>query len=266
MCTVTAAISGGLSAAQGYAGWRRQQAQYSANKAAINAENQAKRNAYNRSIQQRDREWARTLKVWDQELKQYEQTIKYNYDAAYGMGGAYQGLQVRTNEAFDQAAFENQDSLASLYQVLGSAQATGQTGVTADRFDTASLAAFGREYASRVNNLTRSREQQILDGFNVRRQLEAANNQAYSRVAVAPEPGLDPVAPTMRAAPMAPSPFGAIVGTAQGLFDAGQAGGLFGVGAQNRRLKINQNVGGAFGGSFNAYTPQAYGSPSLLGN
>ena len=57
MCSPIAAISGGLQVAQGYAGWRAQQAQYGANKAAVNAENQAKRNAYNRSILQRDREW-----------------------------------------------------------------------------------------------------------------------------------------------------------------------------------------------------------------
>ena len=65
-------------------------------------------------------------------------------DAAYGYGGAYMGLQVRTNEQFRQAAFQSQASLNRLYQTLGTSAAAGQTGRTAERFDVASLAAFGR--------------------------------------------------------------------------------------------------------------------------
>ena len=257
MCSPTAAISGGLSVAQGYAGWQRQQAQYSANKAAINAENQAKRNAYNRSILQRDREWQDTLKVWNQELDQYAKQIKYNNDAAYGFGGAYQASQLEVNRAFTQAAFDNQDALRGLYQSLGSAQATGQGGNTVGRFDTASYAAFGQEQEARVTSLIEAREAKLLKDAQTRRDLEAANNAAYARVAVAPTPGLDPVAPTFRAAPSRPSSLGILTQTASGLFDAGSAGGLFGVKAQNNALKIKQpgaNYGAsAFGANINPF-------------
>ena len=46
---------------------------------------------------------------------------------------------------------------------LGTAQATGQTGKTAERFDVASLAAFGREQALRASNLTATIDKQKLD-------------------------------------------------------------------------------------------------------
>ena len=120
-------------------------------------------------------------------------------DAAYGYGGAYMGLQVRTNEQFRQAAFQSQASLNRLVSDSRSSAAAGQTGKTAERFDVASLAAFGREQAIRASNLTRSIEAQKLDQTNVRRQLENANNQAYQSVAVAPVPGRRPAPPVLQA-------------------------------------------------------------------
>ena len=145
MCTISAAVTGGLSVAQGYAGWQRQQAQYSNNKATANAQRQQQRNQYNSIIAQQNQEWDNTLKIWAQERQQFKEQVQRNYDAAYGYGGAYQGLQMRTNDAFTEAAFSAEDSLRATYKTLGFAQASGQTGVTADRFDRESLMNFGIE-------------------------------------------------------------------------------------------------------------------------
>ena len=120
----------------------------------IGAQNRASIRNYNATIEQQNIEWNNTLKIWNQRLDQYQKQLERNMDAAYGFGGAYMGLQVQTNEEFREAAFQSQDSFIKLQQVLGAAQATGQTGKTADRFDVASLAAFGRERALQASNLT----------------------------------------------------------------------------------------------------------------
>ena len=198
MCAPGAATAGIAVAQAGIGAIGASQKTAAANQA-IGAQNRASRQAYFRSIEQQNIEWNNTLKIWNQRLDQYDAQLKRNQDAAYGYGGAYMGLQVRTNEQFRQAAFQSQASLNRLYRTLGSAQAAGQTGKTAERFDVASLAAFGREQAIRTSNLTRSIEQQELDQTNVRRQLENANNQAYQSVAVAPVPGRRPAPPVLQA-------------------------------------------------------------------
>ena len=210
-----------------------------ANNAAISAQNRASKRAYYRSIEQQNIEWNNTLKIWNQRLDQYDKQLKRNMDAAYGYGGAYMGLQVRTNEEFRKAAFQSQGALNRLYQTLGTAQATaGFTGKTAERMDVMNLAAFGRENAIRVSNLTRTIEAQELDQTNVRRQLENANNQAYQSVAVAPVPGRRPAPPVLQAQQSTnylPFIGEAVIGGFQGLSKAG----VFGQGPQDASLNFN---------------------------
>ena len=189
----------GIAVAQAGLGYIGAQQKTANQNAAISAQNRATRQGYSQAIEQQNTEWNNTLKIWNQRLDQYDKQLQRNMDAAYGYGGAYMGLQVRTNEEFRKAAFQSQASLVNLYKTLGTAQAAGQTGKTAERFDVASLAAFGREQAIRTSNLTRSIEQQELDQTNVRRQLENANNQAYQSVAVAPVPGRRPAPPVLQA-------------------------------------------------------------------
>ena len=181
MCTVSAAVGGGFALARGYAQHQGQRAAYNNQKRTVRAQRRAQRDAYNRTIEQQNREWNNTLKIWNQRVQQYHAQVKRNNDAAYGFGGAYMGLQVRTNEKFTEAAFQNQAALGKLYKTLGAGAASGQSGRSVDRFDVQSLAAFGREQAAVASNLTRTREGQMLDASNVRRQLENANNQAYSQ-------------------------------------------------------------------------------------
>ena len=205
---------------------------------AISAQNKASRQAYFRSIEQQNIEWNNTLKIWNQRLDQYDKQLKRNQDAAYGYGGAYMGLQVRTNEQFRQAAFQSQASLNRLYKTLGTAQAAGQTGRTAERFDVASLGAKGREAAIIASNLTRSIEQQELDQTNVRRQLENANNQAYQQVAVAPVPGRRPAAPVLQ--PLQTTNYIPYIGQAVlGGIDSAAKAGVFGEGPQEDALNFN---------------------------
>ena len=270
MCSPTAAISGGLQVAQGYAGWQAQQAQYAGSKSQINVRNRALRNQYNRTIEQQNQEWNNTLKIWNQKLDQYSKQLERNMDAAYGYGGAYMGLQVKTNEKFTEAAFQSQAALSKLYKTLGTAQATaGFSGKTAERMDVMNFGAWGRETAIRENNLTRTIEGQKLDQANVRRQLESANNRAWQSVSVAPVPGRRPAPPSLLANPAAPSPWGAITQTGAGLFDVAGKAGLFGIPQQDKLLKLNPGSMFDYGSStnyFGAGAPNLGGLAGLGGN
>ena len=257
------AVSAGVAVAQAGIGYLGAQSQTANRNAAISAQNRASRQGYFRAIEQQNTEWNNTLKIWNQRLDQYDKQLKRNMDAAYGYGGAYMGLQVRTNEDFRQAAFQSQASLTKLYQTLGASAAAGQTGKTAERFDVASLAAFGREQAIRASNLTRSIEAQKLDQTNVRRQLENANNQAYQSVAVAPVPGRRPAPPVLQAQQSTNAlPF--IAQGLQGAFSGLSNAGVFGQGAQDAGLGINTSsgifkgpgagsAGFSFGSNFNPF-------------
>lgn len=257
------AVSAGVAVAQAGIGYLGAQSQTANRNAAISAQNRASRQGYFRAIEQQNTEWNNTLKIWNQRLDQYDKQLKRNMDAAYGYGGAYMGLQVRTNEDFRQAAFQSQASLTKLYQTLGASAAAGQTGKTAERFDVASLAAFGREQAIRASNLTRSIDAQKLDQTNVRRQLENANNQAYQSVAVAPVPGRRPAPPVLQASQSTNAlPF--IAQGLQGAFSGLSNAGVFGQGAQDAGLGINTSsgvfkgsgagsAGFSFGSNFNPF-------------
>ena len=257
------AVSAGVAVAQAGIGYLGAQSQTANRNAAISAQNRASRQGYFRAIEQQNIEWNNTLKIWNQRLDQYDKQLKRNMDAAYGYGGAYMGLQVRTNEDFRQAAFQSQASLTKLYQTLGASAAAGQTGKTAERFDVASLAAFGREQAIRASNLTRSIDAQKLDQTNVRRQLENANNQAYQSVAVAPVPGRRPAPPVLQASQSTNAlPF--IAQGLQGAFSGLSNAGVFGQGAQDAGLGINTSsgvfkgsgagsAGFSFGSNFNPF-------------
>lgn len=257
------AVSAGVAVAQAGIGYLGAQSQTANRNAAISAQNRASRQGYFRAIEQQNIEWNNTLKIWNQRLDQYDKQLKRNMDAAYGYGGAYMGLQVRTNEDFRQAAFQSQASLNKLYQTLGASAAAGQTGKTAERFDVASLAAFGREQAIRASNLTSSIDAQKLDQTNVRRQLENANNQAYQSVAVAPVPGRRPAPPVLQASQSTNAlPF--IAQGLQGAFSGLSNAGVFGQGAQDAGLGINTSsgvfkgsgagsAGFSFGSNFNPF-------------
>ena len=257
------AVSAGVAVAQAGIGYLGAQSQTANRNAAISAQNRASRQGYFRAIEQQNIEWNNTLKIWNQRLDQYDKQLKRNMDAAYGYGGAYMGLQVRTNEDFRQAAFQSQASLTKLYQTLGASAAAGQTGKTAERFDVASLAAFGREQAIRASNLTRSIDAQKLDQTNVRRQLENANNQAYQSVSVAPVPGRRPAPPVLQASQSTNAlPF--IAQGLQGAFSGLSNAGVFGQGAQDAGLGINTSsgvfkgsgagsAGFSFGSNFNPF-------------
>ena len=205
---------------------------------------------YANAIARQNESWNNTLKVWNQRIAQHNRQLQRNMDAAYGYGGAYMGLQMKTNEKFREAAFSQQARLSKLYQVMGTGAATaGFSGKTADRMAEMDFGAFGRENATMVSNLTQSIYAQELDQENVRRQLDNANQQSWASVSVAPIAPRRPMHPGYQAQRAQPSALPYILQGGMGAAMGAGKAGFFGSKVQNSLLGFNAN----------AYANQSYG-------
>ena len=92
--------------------------------------------------------------------------------------------------------------------------ATGGRGQSVSRLDTDVVAQFGRNQAIMAQSLLGAQQAYDTRTDAIRRQQISANNQAYSQVANAPEPGVAPPRPQMVAGPSG-------LGLAAGLLGAG---------------------------------------------
>ena len=119
LLNVRGAASAGVAVAQAGIGYLGAQQKTANQNAAIRSSNKARRRQYMYQIAQQNMEWNNTLKIWNQRLDQYDKQVKRNYDAVVGYGGAYMGLQQRTNAKFAEAAFQSQASLRSSLQDYG---------------------------------------------------------------------------------------------------------------------------------------------------
>jgi hypothetical protein len=237
-----------LQAGLGYMGAR--QATDNQNRA-IRAGWRAADQNYANAIARQNESWNNTLKVWNQRIDQHNKQIQRNQDAAYGYGGAFMGLQMKTNEKFREAAFSQQARLSKLYQVMGTGAATaGFSGKTADRMNTMDFGAFGRENATMVSNLTQSIHAQELDQVNVNRQLDNANQQSWANVSVAPIAPRRPMHPGYQAQRAQPSALPYILQGGMGAAMGAGKAGFFGDKVQNGLLGFNAN----------AYANQSYGT------
>ena len=206
---------------------------------------------YANAIARQNESWNNTLKVWNQRIDQHHKQVQRNQDAAYGYGGAFMGLQMKTNEKFREAAFSQQARLSKLYQVMGTGSATaGFSGKTANRMAEMDLGAFGRENATMVSNLTQSIHAQELDQVNVNRQLDNANQQSWANVSVAPIAPRRPMHPGYQAQRAQPSALPYILQGGMGAAMGAGKAGIFGSNAQNGLLGFNAN----------AYANQSYGT------
>lgn len=194
---------GAASAGIGILGSVAQNQQQAASIAAANARSKRE---YENALQVRELDWRNQLSIWSNKRLEYKNTVNANSDAA---GRGYAAEQMRMNEAFQAAAFQKQGMLTELIAGQGALQARGQSGQSLRRADNAMLAAYGRNNATMASSLTSSRSAAIQRMEDIRRQLEGANNAAYSSVALAPTPGIAPPAPILAGGP---SPLGMIAG------------------------------------------------------
>jgi hypothetical protein len=182
--------------------------------AQANATNQAAINNYKYQLKVRERNWDQTRNVYSTKLHQYDQTVDENQMAA---ARGYNAAQMNLTEQFKQAAFSQESRLAKLVRSQGNFAASNRTGRSADRLGAEQMMQFGRGNAAMAENLMTGQNKYRAATENIYRQQLSANRQAYGKVAIAPQPGVAPVAPVMT-----PGPSG--LSLASGLLSAGTSG------------------------------------------
>lgn len=171
---------------------------YQSQQAAADAANRSAKEQYKYQLKIREDAWTRERNLYRAKIDQYNKQVQENQAAA---GRAYGAEQRRLNETFRQAAFQNQAQLISLAQKQGQTRAALQPGRSATRAEALDFAAFGRNQAIMAENLISARQAMVYNTDEIRNQLKGANRRAYGSVAIQPQPGVAPVAPTMQAGP-----------------------------------------------------------------
>ena len=208
------------------------------------AANKAATEQYEYQNAQRELEWRNTLNREGYKRVQYEEKINENSLAA---NRAYAGEQQRLNEIYQKASFGNQDGLAKLLGSQGKNLAAGMSGKSAQRSNNMMMAALGRQQSQTAASLTSARQMVNTNNRNTRNQLISTNNDAYSQVAITPQPGMAAPPPQMQAGPNPLSTIGAIGSAVAGGMSA--MGSLSAPDAGNIPTKGSSNLFG--GGGFN---------------
>ena len=203
-----APVVGALSLASGVMGAVGQHQSASAQAAAQNASIASN---YKHSLKVRENNWNRERTRYAQSIAQYNAGLDENQNA---YGRAVASEQQRLNNIYRQASFSKQDQLVKLAQATGSAAATGRRGKSVNRLDTDVVSQFGRNQAIMAQSLLGAQQSFDTRTDSLRRQLVSSNNEAFSQVANAPEPGVAPPRPQMVAGPSG-------IGLAAGLLGAG---------------------------------------------
>ena len=210
MCAPAIALGAASAAASGMSAI----GQHQSASAQASAQNQAAINNYKYQLKVRERKWDQTRHVYGQKIHQFNQTVDENQMAA---ARGYAAAQRNLNSQFSKAAFNQEGRLAKLVRSQGNFAAAGRTGRSVDRLGAEQMMQYGRGNALMAENLIGAQAGYDNKTESLNRQLLSANRKAYSDVAIAPQPGVAPVAPTMM-----PGPSG--LSLASGLLSAGMAG------------------------------------------
>jgi len=184
---------------------------YQSAQAQADAQNESAVRNYQYALKEREYNWQNQLSVWGAKRNEYYRNVDENFSAA---DRAYASEQMRMNEQYEAAVLQRQDMLGQLIGVTGTNRASERSGVSAQRMDTAALAAFGRNNAIISKNLVSARNAMHQRLYDNSMQLQAANARAHSQVALAPTPGLAPPTPQMVAGPSGIGLAGGLLGAA----------------------------------------------------
>ena len=199
--------------------------QHQSASAAAAAQNEGAVRNYKYQLKVRRRNWDRERERYAHQVTQYKTKTLENEAAA---NRAYVSEQTRLNNIYKKAGFAQQDQLVKLAQSSGQVAASGRTGRSAQRLDTNVVSQFGRNQAIMAESLLGAQAAYDTRTGGIRRAQISQQNQDFSDVAYAPEPGVAPPQPVMRQGPSG-------LGLMAGLLGAGvdgvgaykQAGGSF---------------------------------------
>lgn len=169
----SAALAGGQ-ALMGMIGGFNQQSQ-AAKEAAYNS-------AFQNAMTESSNKW--TQKMYGQQLGMVQEQFGYNRDAA---NRAYASEQIRLNELFAQAAFQQQGALQNLVEARGANNATERYGKSAARANlVGTLGQFGRNQAVMAESLASAKSQSTRNLDQISRDLFSQNLNAWQQVAIPP--------------------------------------------------------------------------------
>jgi len=167
-------------------------AERDARNAQIRARNRAQLQAHSFSLQKAVRERQFAIDVWNQRAKQAGQNIAFNNEE---LGRAIQQEQVRLNDVFAKAAYQNVDLVTQLAKASGAYAAAGRTGRSAQRAENMMLANLGRAQTRIKGNLQRAERNSNFQMDNMQRRTLRMNQAAANSVAILPQFAPLPMAP-----------------------------------------------------------------------
>ena len=182
-------IAGGIAALGAGWSWFQKEDAYSRQRGAarkqFKIQEQQRLENYMLQKQQVEKANAYTLKIWDQQLKQYNQQLEWNRDA---FDIASTDYQIQFNDQLAAAMVQSQGMEQQRVQSSGRAAASGSTSASALRAEAIEgEGEYGRQQAIQQQNLIGSQEGLMRALDQVARDTNIANQQAYANVAVAPE-------------------------------------------------------------------------------
>ena len=199
--------------------------QHQSASAAAAAQNEGAIRNYKYQLKVRRKNWDRERERYAHQVTQYKGKTMENEAAAQR---AYASEQTRLNNIYKKASFAQQDQLVKLAQGSGQMAASGRTGRSAQRLDTNVVSQFGRNQAIMAESLLGAQAAYDTRTGAIRRQQISQQNQDYSDVAYAPEPGVAPPQPVMRQGPSGLGLMAGLLGAGvDGISGFKQAGGSF---------------------------------------
>tara|TARA_X000000368_G_scaffold189068_1_gene149140 strand:+ start:5532 stop:6278 length:747 start_codon:yes stop_codon:yes gene_type:complete len=181
---------------------------------AIKAQNTAKRRAWERQMEIRKRQWLQNRTIYQAKTVKRAIDINENDLAA---NRAYENARAKLNAVRSKALSGNHSSFMKMVkEKLGKMGASGQTGRSAQRYETMVAAEYGRAVGKRLFGLTRAGEVYREGLANTRRAARSARNKLTEPLV--PVPTMAPNYPPMQNSSM--PIFQGILGAAGSAFGA----------------------------------------------
>lgn len=177
-------------------------AKFAQGSAAASAANEQSMRAYAQQLKIREQQWKNSRAVYGNKLIQYKQNMQHADRAA---SRAYGAEQIRQSQAMDKAVFANRKLDIALAKSGGLAGASGASGLSAQRRDSATEGAVVRSQAMITQNLLQGSINSSYRKMQIKDQLDTTRNQLFGNVAIAPIKPIAPQAPMMQSGP---SPLG----------------------------------------------------------
>ena len=209
------ALSGAGTVASSISGHQQGLAQYAGQKAMTRHRNRVALQQHQYRVDQRNREWQQTLKIYEMKTKQYQQQRQENLETLYQ---AYEDGQIRLNNQIAATKQTNFDAWRRLVGMQGYAAASGRQGRRAAMVDRMNSMTAGIERQRRLDDLTKYGQEYERIADQMRNKAHNANMNAWYQVSVAPQQTAPIPAPLMEPqTAVRPSSLGMYGGIASGV-------------------------------------------------